>query len=84
MVHHEVSSGFVYREREHLSLMREGYCSVVIQGVVVSRLDRLSRSQEQLAILLQEMEARNITLYCAQEQPSDIRMIEFIKSMYNV
>nr|MBA2679236.1 recombinase family protein [Ktedonobacteraceae bacterium] len=45
MVHREVFSGYQYREREKLSLMRERYRDGKIQGVVIRTLDRLSRSQ---------------------------------------
>jgi DNA invertase Pin-like site-specific DNA recombinase len=67
IVHHEIASGVVYHEREHLSLMRERYCNGHIQGVVISRLDRLSRSQDHIATLMQEMEGRRVTLHCVQK-----------------
>src|SRR5437879_3870634 len=45
MVHREVFSGYVYREREKLALMRKRYRDGNIQGVVICTLDRLSRHQ---------------------------------------
>ncbi len=54
MVHRETFSGYVYREREKLSLMRERYLSGKIQGVVVRTFDRLSRKEVHFGILLQQ------------------------------
>src|SRR6266566_3055070 len=68
MVHHEVASGVVYRERERLCLMRTRYRDSTIQGVVVTTLDRLSRSQIHLVILVEEMEKYGVTLHCINEQ----------------
>src|SRR5947207_15913888 len=53
MVHRETWSGYQYRERKKLSLMRERYREGKIQGVVIRTLDRLSRSQTHVAILME-------------------------------
>src|SRR5262245_45661104 len=45
IVHREVFSGYQYREREKLDLVRQRYREGKIQGVVIRTLDRLSRSQ---------------------------------------
>ena len=45
LVHREVWTGYQYRERKKLSLMRERYREGKIQGVVVRTFDRLSRRQ---------------------------------------
>jgi DNA invertase Pin-like site-specific DNA recombinase len=62
-VHREIYTGFQYRERKLLSLMRERYRDGRIQGVVVRTLDRLSRQQTHVAILMEEME-NTTTLRC--------------------
>ena len=79
LVHREVWSGYQYREREKLSLMRERYRDGKIQGVVIRNLDRLSRSQVHNAILMEEMEHYKITLYCVKEANDDTPMGKFIR-----
>jgi DNA invertase Pin-like site-specific DNA recombinase len=81
MVHHEIASGVVYRERKQLSLMRERYCNGTIQGVVVRGIDRLSRSQDHIAILMREMDAHHVTLHRVQEQLGD-RLYELMRTMH--
>ncbi len=71
MVHREVFSGYMYREREKLSLMRERYLAGNIQGVVVRTFDRLSRKEVHFGILLEEMEHNAVTLYCVKEVLED-------------
>ena len=71
MVHREVFSGYMYREREKLSLMRERYLAGRIQGVVIRTFDRLSRKEVQFGILLEEMEHNGIQLYCVKEVLED-------------
>jgi site-specific DNA recombinase len=70
-VHKEVYSGYVYREREKLDLMRQRYRDGKIQGVVIRTYDRLSRKEVHLGILLEEMEYYDVTLYCVKEQLDD-------------
>src|SRR5712692_7940215 len=79
MVHREVFSGYMYREREKLDLMRRRYREGKIQGVVTRTLDRLSRSQVHNAILMEEMEHHNVTLYCVKENIDDTPMGKFIR-----
>jgi site-specific DNA recombinase len=71
MVHREVFSGYVYREREKLALMRQRYLSGKTQGVVVRTYDRLSRKEVHFGILLEEMEHNHIQLYCIKEVLED-------------
>ena len=71
MMHRETYSGYVYREREKLSLMRERYLSGKTHGVVVRTFDRLSRKEVHFGILLEEMEHNNIPLYCVKEVLED-------------
>jgi DNA invertase Pin-like site-specific DNA recombinase len=78
-VHYEVGSGSTYRNRERLSLLRRRYRSGSIQGIVVTNLDRLSRSHSDLAILLGEMEAYGITLHCVNERIDDTPMGRFVR-----
>jgi site-specific DNA recombinase len=79
MVYREVFSGFQYREREKLDLMRRRYREGKIQGVVIRTLDRLSRSQVHNAILMEEMEHHSATLYCVKESIDDTPMGKFIR-----
>lgn len=79
LVHREVWSGYQYREREKLGLMRERYRDGKIQGVVIRTLDRLSRSQVHNAILMEEMEHHTITLYCVKEAIDDTPMGKFVR-----
>ncbi|HVU70195.1 MAG TPA: recombinase family protein, partial [Ktedonobacteraceae bacterium] len=71
MVHREVFSGYQYREREKLTLMRERYLSGKIQGVVVRTYDRLARKEVHFGILLEEMEHNNVQLFCVKEVLED-------------
>ena len=67
MIHRETFSGYEYRERKILSAMRERYREGHIQGVVIRTLDRLSRSQTHIAILMEEMEHYGVILYSVKE-----------------
>lgn len=79
LVHREVWSGYQYREREKLSLMRERYRDGKIQGVVIRTLDRLSRSQVHNAILMEEMEHHKVALHCVKEKIDDTPMGKFVR-----
>ena len=79
LVHREVSSGYQYREREKLGLMRERYRSGKIQGVVIRTLDRLSRNQVHNAILMEKMEQHTVALHCVKEAIDDTPMGKFIR-----
>jgi site-specific DNA recombinase len=74
MVHREVFSGFVYRERDKLSLMRTRYLSGKIQGIVIRTYDRLSRREVHLGILLEEMEHHGIEIHCVKEKLEDSKI----------
>jgi DNA invertase Pin-like site-specific DNA recombinase len=60
IIHRETFTGYQYRERKKLETMRQRYRDGLIQGVVVRTLDRLSRSQTHVAILMEEMEREKI------------------------
>ncbi|WP_236601694.1 recombinase family protein [Ktedonobacter sp. SOSP1-52] len=79
LVHREVWSGYQYREREKLGIIRERYREGKIQGVVIRTLDRLSRSQVHNAILMEEMEHHKITLHCVKEAIDDTPMGRFTR-----
>ncbi|HTK11856.1 MAG TPA: recombinase family protein [Ktedonobacteraceae bacterium] len=79
MVHREVFSGYKYRERKELEKMRMRYRDGKIQGIVIRTLDRLSRSQTHVAILIEEMEHHDITLYCVKETIDDTPMGKFAR-----
>ncbi len=79
MVHRETFSGYQYRERKILSEMRDRYRDGKIQGVVIRTLDRLSRSQTHVAILMEEMEHYGITLHSVKEVIDDTPMGKFAR-----
>lgn len=78
-VHREIFTGYQYREREKLGLMRKRYQEGTIQGVVVRTIDRLSRSQVHNAILMEEMEHYDVTLHCVKEKIDDTPMGKFVR-----
>ena len=79
MVHREVYSGYYYRERKKLEIMRTRYRDGNIQGVVIRTLDRLSRSQTHVAILMEEMEHYGVTLHSVKEVIDDSPMGKFAR-----
>src|SRR5260370_39619603 len=79
MVHRETFSGYQYRERKKLESMRVRYREGKVQGVVIRTLDRLSRSQTHVAILIEEMEHYGITLYSVKEVIDDTPMGKFAR-----
>jgi DNA invertase Pin-like site-specific DNA recombinase len=78
-IHREIWSGYQYREREKLALMRERYREGKIQGVVFRTLDRLSRNQTHVAILFEECEHHGIALHCVKEKIDDTPMGKFVR-----
>src|SRR5215472_7425054 len=81
MVHHETFTGFRYRERKKLSLMRDRYRDGKIQGVVVRTFDRLSRRQAHAAILMEEMDYHGVQFHCVMEpvNTEDKAMEQFVR-----
>lgn len=77
-IHRETYSGYYYRERKQLSDMRERYRSGVIQGAVIRTLDRLSRNQTHVAILMEEMEHHGVELHCVKEKIDTSPMGKFV------
>ena len=75
MVHRDTGSG-LNLERLGLSTLRARYTSGAIQGVVVVRLDRLSRSPEHKAMLVAEMRAHGVGLHCVDEDVTDTLQVE--------
>lgn len=78
MVHRELFSGYNYRDRPKLTLMRERYRTGVIQGFVIRTVDRLSRNQTHLAVILEEVDHYNVTLHCVKEKFDNTPMGKFI------
>jgi site-specific DNA recombinase len=83
MVHRETFTGYQYRERKKLTLMRDRYRNGEIQGVVVRTVDRLSRKQTHTAILMEEMEHHHIEFHCVMEpvNTDDKLMDQFVRSV---
>lgn len=63
-VHYEIASGNTYRDRERLDMLRIRYRSRRIRGIVVTDLNRLSRSLVHILVLLEEMERYGVLVYC--------------------
>ncbi|HLW01277.1 MAG TPA: recombinase family protein [Ktedonobacterales bacterium] len=78
MVHRELFSGYNYRDRQKLTLMRQRYREGVIQGFVIRTVDRLSRNQTHLAVILEEVEHYGIALHCVKEKFDNTPMGKFI------
>jgi site-specific DNA recombinase len=71
MVHHEIHTGYQYRERQKLTLMRQRMRDGVIQGIVVRTVDRFTRKQVHAAILLEELEHYKCKFYSVIEPEAD-------------
>jgi len=78
-IHREIWTGYQYRERKKLSIMRERYRDGKIQGVVIRTLDRLSRSQTHVAILMEEMEHYGVVMHSVKEVIDDTPMGKFAR-----
>jgi len=74
----EVASGYQYRERKDLTEMRQRYREGKIQGVVIRTLDRLSRNQTHVAVLMEEMEYHGVTLHGVKEAIDDSPIGKFV------
>jgi Resolvase, N terminal domain/Recombinase zinc beta ribbon domain len=66
-IHHEIAAGTTYQRRDKLNLVRRRYYHGEIEGIVVSDIDRLSRSLVHLVILIGEFDDYGVTLHCARE-----------------
>ena len=80
--------GIVYREVFRATTTVNATCSILcdnvtgtgkIQGVVIRTLDRLSRAQTHVAILMEEMEHHGVVLYSVKEAIDDTPMGKFIR-----
>lgn len=78
-VHREIWTGYQYRERKKLNLMRDRYRDGKIQGIVFRTLDRLSRNQTHVAILFEECEHYGVQLHCVKEQIDNTTMGKFAR-----
>lgn len=78
MVHRELFSGYNYRDRQKLTLMRQRYREGIIQGFVIRTVDRLSRNQTHLAVILEEIEHHGVALHCVKEKFDNTPMGKFI------
>jgi site-specific DNA recombinase len=78
MVHREVFSGYAYREREKLTLMRSRYRDGLIQGIVIRTIDRLGRNQTHLAVLMEECEHHQVTIHCVKEKIDSTPLGKFL------
>ena len=79
-VHRETFTGYKFRERKQLEAMRRRYREGKIQGVVIRTLDRLSRHQTHIAVLMEEMEHYRVMLYCVKEVIDDTTKGKFARN----
>ena len=70
-VYREVFSGMQLKQRPLLNRLRQRYLDGAIHGVVITRLDRLSRSIVHSILLVHEMETYHTQLYVVQEELAD-------------
>jgi site-specific DNA recombinase len=68
------------RDRPLLAQLREAIRAKAITGVVVYAWDRLSRNQLDLAVLVDEMIAHNVTLHCVTEPFEETAVGKFLMS----
>jgi site-specific DNA recombinase len=81
MVFREIGTAYQYRERPRLSQMRLRIQSGDIQSVVVTAIDRLSKNQIHLIILLEEMDQHHVTLLSVSEKLDETPMGRFARMM---
>jgi site-specific DNA recombinase len=81
LVSYESFSGIQLHERAMLNRMRHRYKEGTIQGVVITNLDRLTRSFVHLAILMEEMEEHNVTLHIVEDRLAETARGKFIHAM---
>ena len=74
----ETKSGALLRERVKFSKMRKRYLEGKIQGIVFRTVDRWSRKQEHIAILLEEAQYHDVQLHCVKEKIEDTAMGKFV------
>jgi len=81
MVFREIGTAYQYRERPYLSQMRQRIRSGDIQSVVVTAIDRLSKNQIHLIILLEEIDQHHVTLLSVSEKLDETPMGRFARMM---
>jgi site-specific DNA recombinase len=81
MVFREIGTAYQYRERPRLSQIRQRIQSGEIQSVVVTAIDRLSKNQVHLVILLEEMDQHHVTLLSVSEKLDETPMGRFAMMM---
>jgi len=81
MVFREIGTAYQYRERPYLSQMRQRIRSGDIQSVVVTAIDRLSKNQIHLIILLEEMDQHHVTLLSVSEKLDETPVGRFARMM---
>jgi len=73
----EVASGYT-RQRAELTKLRDMIRTGAIDAVIVYAVDRLSRNQTDLAIIIDEMESAKVQLHCVSEPFENSAMGKFI------
>ena len=81
MVFREIGTAYQYRERPRLSQMRQRTRNGEIQSVVVTAIDRLSKNQIHLIILLEEMDQHHVTLLSVSEKLDETPLGRFARMM---
>ncbi len=76
----EVFTGSLYRERPLLSKLREMARNNEIDCIIINTFDRLSRNQTHLAVLIDEMTHKGISIECVKEKFDDTAAGQFMRS----
>lgn len=80
-IYRDVHTGAEYRERPHLTQMREAMRRKEFDVIVVYTIDRLSRVQVHLAVLIDEAQYSGVSIEFVQQQFDDSSVGQFIRSV---
>ena len=78
LVLYEVASGWTYKDRHAFDLIRARCRNGVINGLVVSHRDRLTRKPTDLRKFLEEFQRHHVTVYYTNDSPGG-PMDDFIR-----
>ncbi|MBV9688525.1 MAG: recombinase family protein [Ktedonobacteraceae bacterium] len=79
-VYRDVHTGTEYREREQLTRMREAMRKRAFEVVVVWAVDRLSRAQVHLAVLIDEAQYLGVEIEFVQQQFDNSPVGQFLRN----
>lgn len=80
-IYQDVHSGAQYRERPGLSQLRAAIRAGEIDILIFYAIDRLSRNQTHLAVLVDEAESHNVRLECVTEEWDDSAVGKAVRNL---